>query len=97
MCSLRLVPGVPAAAWYPPSESTKLFHCLLNGLKLLYDGIHGVFLEIHLLRKRQNFQSVGSWHDNDPIAIGDNNVAGVDTHAIARHRNLSAGKAIVVH
>jgi hypothetical protein len=35
----------------PPSQPTELFHRLLDRFHLLNLGIHGMFLEIHLLGK----------------------------------------------
>src|SRR5215471_2300959 len=79
------------------SDSAELLDCLFDGAEFLDEWVHRVFRVIELLREYENLRRAVVGDDDDPILVGDNNVAGVDAHAVAVDRDVHAGEVVVAY
>src|SRR6516165_7526712 len=70
------------------SQPAKLLDGFAQGLELLDDGIHGVFLEVHLLRERQYLLRAVARNDCDTVAVGDDDVARIYRDSITYHGEI---------
>ena len=56
-----------------------------------------MFFEIHFLRQGQNLVCSRPRHHDHAIAVGDNDIRGLNVDTIAHHRDIGSGKAVMVH
>ena len=74
--------GFPWFAPFSHLDSSESADGFLQRMKLFDDGIHRVFLEIHLLSKGENLFGFGAWYNDNAIRIRSHDVAWLDLHTV---------------